>query len=93
VLFVVTYDISDDKLRAQVADILEGVGERVQESVFECRLTVTRRKRLVARLGSLPESVDGSIRFYPLCDICRAGAFGLGHASIAKGAEPSVSIG
>jgi CRISPR/Cas system-associated endoribonuclease Cas2 len=34
--WVITYDISDDRLRERVADGLGRYGWRVQESVFEC---------------------------------------------------------
>lgn len=34
--YVVVYDISSDKQRKKVSDLLEGYGLRVQYSVFEC---------------------------------------------------------
>jgi CRISPR-associated endonuclease Cas2 len=34
----VAYDVSDDKLRRKVAKYLEGHGQRLQYSVFCCRL-------------------------------------------------------
>ncbi|MGY2945409.1 CRISPR-associated endonuclease Cas2 [Thermostichus sp. MS-CIW-34] len=37
-LYVITYDIPDNKRRKKVSDLLEGYGRRVQYSVFECRL-------------------------------------------------------
>ncbi|MFW6359187.1 MAG: CRISPR-associated endonuclease Cas2, partial [Chroococcales cyanobacterium] len=37
-LYLVTYDIPCDKRRKKVADLLEGYGQRVQYSVFECVL-------------------------------------------------------
>jgi CRISPR-associated endonuclease Cas2 len=36
--YLVVYDITADPERAQASRILEGVGVRVQESVFVCRL-------------------------------------------------------
>jgi len=33
------YDIPSDKRRKKVSDLLEGYGQRVQYSVFECVLT------------------------------------------------------
>src|SRR6266511_1773180 len=38
-LYVISYDISVDRRRARVAKLLEGFGQRVQYSVFECDLT------------------------------------------------------
>jgi CRISPR-associated protein Cas2 len=37
-LYVISYDIPDDKRRKKIADLLEGYGQRVQYSVFECQL-------------------------------------------------------
>ena len=33
-LYVISYDIPDDKRRKKIADLLEGYGQRVQYSVF-----------------------------------------------------------
>lgn len=64
---VVSYDISDDKRRREVAKIMEGHGYRVQYSVFECDLTGKQLRQLQKRLRPLvkTEKMD-SIRFYPL---------------------------
>ena len=64
---VVSYDISDDKRRRKVAGIMEGVGYRVQYSVFECDLTGPQLKKLMRRLRPYVKSREmDSIRFYPL---------------------------
>lgn len=39
--FVIAYDISDDRRRDQMADLLGRYGRRVQWSVFECHLDET----------------------------------------------------
>ncbi len=69
--YVVSYDISSDKQRRKVVKILEGVGYRVQYSVFEADLNnkqlVTLQKRL--KRYARPKSTD-SIRFYRLCAEC-----------------------
>lgn len=62
---MVTYDISDDRERARVAKVLEGFGVRVQESVFECRLTVAYRNTLIERLNKLKLD-SGYIHLYRL---------------------------
>ncbi len=49
-LFVVAYDISDPRRWRRVLSIVEGFGDRVQLSVFQCRLTARRRIELAARL-------------------------------------------
>lgn len=64
---VVSYDISDDKRRREVAKILEGHGYRVQYSVFECELDLKQIGKLHRKLRPFvkPKDLD-SIRFYPL---------------------------
>jgi CRISPR-associated protein Cas2 len=70
--YVISYDISNDKRRRKVVKVLEGVGFRVQYSVFECDLDAQRLKALRKRLKPLiqPKSTD-SIRFYGLCAGCQ----------------------
>ena len=67
--WMITYDISDDRIRRRVWKILSDHGERVQFSVFECALTSGQKRRLQLRLAALIES-DDSIRWYPLCTWC-----------------------
>lgn len=52
-LYVVTYDIADDKRWRAVFKLMHGYGEWMQLSVFQCRLTRMRHIALVAQLGEL----------------------------------------
>jgi CRISPR-associated endonuclease Cas2 len=63
-LYIATYDISCDRERAKVADVLEGFGVRAQFSVFECRLSRGLKVRLVAALEAL-DVQSGTIHLYP----------------------------
>lgn len=65
-LYVVTYDISCDKRRKAVSDLLEGYGCRVQYSVFECVLTVQKYGELRKRLQQRIKAGEDSLRFYPI---------------------------
>lgn len=49
-LFIVTYDISDQKRWRRVFRIMKGYGQWIQLSVFQCRLTARRRADMAARL-------------------------------------------
>lgn len=49
-LYVVTYDIADQKRWRRVFKIMQGYGHWLQLSVFQCRLTARRRTELAARL-------------------------------------------
>lgn len=62
-LTVFCYDIGRDRVRRQVARLLEDVAVRVQESVFEARLT-TRRATDVAQQIALLLDPGDQLRVY-----------------------------
>lgn len=62
-LYLVVYDISIDKERNKIDKLLHGYGFRVQKSVYECRLSRTLKKQLIAKLSSL-NIKSGHVRFY-----------------------------
>ncbi len=65
---VVAYDVTDDRRRAKVHAILKDYGQRVQYSVFECRITPEQLFRLQAALTEVIQTDQGDqIRFYLLC--------------------------
>ncbi len=67
---MITYDISDDRIRRETRKILYNHGSRVQYSVFECKLTGNELTNLQQQLSGLIEKGD-SIRWYPFCAWCR----------------------
>ena len=69
--YVISYDISSNKIRNKVASELTNYGKRVQYSVFECTLTTEKFRVLYQKLLSLccGEESD-SIRIYLLCESC-----------------------
>ena len=71
-LWLIAYDIVDDKTRLRVERALLKLGERVQWSVFEAFLSAHEQRRLQADLASLIVSEADSVRFYPLCRWCQA---------------------
>lgn len=84
--FVVTYDVSDDDRRSQIADLLGRYGQRVQLSVFECHLDDESFAAVLAATAAILENPDqGSVRFYRWCAACRDASTGLG------GIEPETS--
>lgn len=52
-LFIVTYDIADERRWRRVFKTMNGYGEWIQLSVFQCRLTRRRRAELETRLREL----------------------------------------
>ncbi|MGH8625193.1 MAG: CRISPR-associated endonuclease Cas2 [Gammaproteobacteria bacterium] len=70
--YLVCYDIADDDVREDVANVLGEYGERVQRSVFE---VIVRSEAELARLQQrLAEALraEPELRFYRLCERCRA---------------------
>ncbi len=64
--YVIVYDIPCNKRRKKIADLLEGYGQRVQYSVFECVLFPEKYKELKRRLRKRIKTKEDSIRIYPL---------------------------
>jgi CRISPR-associated protein Cas2 len=64
--YIIVYDIPCDKRRKKIADLLEGYGQRVQYSVFECILTYQKYQELQRRLHKQVNLSEDSIRFYPV---------------------------
>jgi CRISPR-associated protein Cas2 len=52
-LYIVTYDISDPKRWRRVFKLMNGYGEWLQLSVFQCRLSRRRHAELLATLDEL----------------------------------------
>jgi CRISPR-associated protein Cas2 len=76
-VYLICYDISDNRLRDEVSRVLQEYGNRVQRSVFEVALRgeaerETLRARLREVLGETPE-----LRFYRLCERCRTASWDL----------------
>lgn len=68
---IIAYDVNTltkegrSRLR-RVARVCEGYGQRVQESLFECRVNETQRERLRQRLTKIIEPSEDSLRVYQL---------------------------
>lgn len=68
---IVSYDISEDKRRTKIHNLLKSYGQWVQYSIFECELTQTQYAKLRSRLAKLINPETDSIRFYFLCRCCQ----------------------
>ena len=63
-MYIVSYDITSNKLRRKIAKELENYGVRVQYSVFECSLDSSRFNEMYKKLVQLMKGVEeGNIRF------------------------------
>jgi CRISPR-associated protein Cas2 len=81
-LYVVSYDIPDDRRRTRVHSALTGFGTWVQYSVFECFLDRKQRMLLEARLLKEIHQREDTVRIYGLCETCKTKVqvFGRGDA-------------
>ncbi len=72
-LIIVCYDVSTEtsagrrRLR-RVAKACEGVGQRVQKSVFECRVDQTQVEQLERKLLDIIDESEDCLRFYRLTE-------------------------
>jgi len=86
-LYIVTYDIADPKRWRRVFRLMEGFGEWLQLSVFQCRLTAQRHAELIALLdGIIHHDHDHVI----LVDIGIADQLAPRIVSLGKSYEPLV---
>jgi CRISPR-associated protein Cas2 len=63
-LVLVVYDIPDNKRRTKLAKFLEGYGERVQLSVFECFLSLEEMRQLYQQVHNRIKTAEDNVRFY-----------------------------
>lgn len=72
-LVIVCYDVSTEtregrrRLR-RVAKACEGVGQRVQKSVFECKVDTMQFENLERRLLDIIDPAEDCLRFYRLTE-------------------------
>ncbi|NJR63960.1 MAG: CRISPR-associated endonuclease Cas2 [Cyanobacteria bacterium CRU_2_1] len=89
-LTLVVYDIADDRRRVKLANLLEGYGRRVQESVFECFLTFDEMKKLHQKVSGRVKPTEDNVRFYWIPSGALAKTLVIGSAAPAP--PPSVYI-
>jgi len=70
ILYIVAYDIPDDRRRTRVHKTLSGFGKWTQYSLFECYLSDKERVALQGKLDKVLEAKEDSVRFYRLCAAC-----------------------
>ncbi len=92
-LYVAAYDIPDDDIRLRMSHVLLRFGERVQESVFECRLSRAELQQLVSECSAvLEEDSAANLRIYPVCQTCQRRAMALGAVTHARLEQPAIVI-
>jgi len=81
-LYIVAYDIADQRRWRRVFKAMQGYGEWLQLSVFQCRLSQRRRAELESRLRELVKNGEDHVL---LIDIGPADKVHLAVESIGKG--------
>ena len=71
-LYIISYDMPDNRRRTKVHKILSGIGHWTQYSLFECYLDDKELLTLRAKLDKVLNEEEDSVRFYPLCAGCAA---------------------
>ncbi|MBZ0227128.1 MAG: CRISPR-associated endonuclease Cas2 [Bauldia sp.] len=60
-LYIVTYDIADDRRWRRIFRLMHGYGRWLQLSVFQCRLTARRRAEMALRLEAAMHQKDDHV--------------------------------
>lgn len=81
-LWAIAYDIADDRRRRCIAAQLADSAERVQESVFEARLTAVAMRQLASRIEALMDTGADTLRCYPIIDDKRRQTLGCMPAAV-----------
>lgn len=89
-LTVIAYDISDNRRRRKVSDLLEGFGERANYSVFECLLSIPQLDRLIPQLAELIDPKTDSVLAYRVCAGCYGRSLRIGLDAPQSGAVRTV---
>ena len=72
--YVVIYDITDDNLRALVAETLKDYGlQRIQYSGFMGDLRRDELNSLLVDLKNLIKDLVENVQLFPMCDSCLKG--------------------
>ncbi|WP_075202547.1 CRISPR-associated endonuclease Cas2 [Vibrio mexicanus] len=72
-IWIISFDISDNKKRRRAVKVLEGYGHRTQFSVFECLVRRQQLRQIQTKLKKLIEPSD-KVLYYPVCGkdaLCR----------------------
>jgi CRISPR-associated protein Cas2 len=91
-VYIITYDISDAKRWRRVFKTMNGYGEWLQLSVFQCRLSRRRRQELAMSLDQLIHHRDDHVLILDLgpADKVEVNVESLGKSFEAVAREPVI---
>ena len=90
-LYIVSYDITDNRRWRKVFKLMKGHGDRLQYSVFRCALSDRERIELISKLSQAIKHTEDQVLFFPLgpiggMDDQRIDAVGLAYLPVRQGA-------
>ncbi|HMB31478.1 MAG TPA: CRISPR-associated endonuclease Cas2 [Desulfohalobiaceae bacterium] len=65
-VYIVSYDICEDKRLRRVYKLMRGFGDHLQYSVFQCELSKMELVELKSRLSEIINQSDDQVLFIPL---------------------------
>ena len=77
-LFVIAYDVSDNRNRTRLYRLLTDYGTPIQYSVFECFVTSKQIEELQSAALALIDRRTDSFRFFEICRSCTGRTTNLG---------------
>lgn len=83
-LYLIAYDISNDKRRTKLHKTLCGFGKWTQYSFFECFLNEKELITLQHRLKTIINEQEDNIRIYQVCAACQSKAETIGSSPPAE---------
>lgn len=83
-LTMICYDITDGRRRNKVARLLEGWGERVQESVFECHISAAQHRQIMSDIAQLIDAEQDKVRYHALCGKDRSKITVMGQGRVTR---------
>ena len=92
-MYVISYDISSNRLRNKIFKTLKNYGRHIQFSVFECELSNRQYNALYKELmGLMQGQPEGSIRIYDLCEICSKNIRAIGVVDNQKAEKEDIVV-
>ncbi|MGZ8218745.1 CRISPR-associated endonuclease Cas2 [Methylomagnum sp.] len=67
-MYLVCYDIADNRRRRRMDKLLSGYGVRAQRSVFECAIDAQQAEALEAEAAEVMDAGLDRLHIYHLCD-------------------------
>jgi len=90
--FIVVYDISKDKRRTKLHNVLLDYGSPVQYSVFECIIDENTHKQMMKAILKVISPKADHVRLYYVCEGCLKKVKVIGGKDILRNDEPSLIV-